>query len=233
MSEMMLSTGQGQTARQRTEQQLRQDASLHAKTDLLNSATLEQTDAILNELVAEGEIVFDLLPAADDLPLEDDGETLDAEWDFSDEDALSADDNSDAFLPEAKGLFAPEGGYRIQVAVGDDGRMRCIPPVNKWGAARGLTPYGIRAIRKVTTRMEALEAVSAWLEEKFRSRLADGPEGFLDGWKPRPQKEFLDWCASKADKAPHKASFSKFIRNVRLSWDEGSIPLQGGVFNAR
>lgn len=219
-------------AGQRATQETALDTALQASTDMLNSATMVETDALMEQLAQEGDIVLDFLPEEDDLPLKDGEALYDAEWDFSDEDAPAVD-GADADLPEEKGLFTSDSFYRIRVVYGEDGRARCIPPENDWGGARGITRRGETALGKNASRMEALSAVAEWLHEKFRAKLGDGPGGFQDGWVPRPQKEFLDWHGSKYGDSLDKGSFNKFIRNVRLSWREGSIPLHGAVFNAR
>ena len=232
--QIAFSSGQKQKTKQRlrTAQQKALGRSLLAETDLLNSATASQTTTFLEMLVEEGDVVQDFIPENDDLPLLDGESLYSADWDWSDEDAI-AEDIADSPLPEEEGLFAQDDGYCINVEPEEDGRMQCVPPDNDWGGARGITRRGIRALQNVASRMETLALVAEWLEEEFQSHLADGPDGFLDGWNPRHQREFLDWYRKKLSHQLPKGTFSKFIRNVCLAWAEGAIPLRGVVFKSR
>ncbi len=208
------------------------------KAFALDSATKLQVDADLRRLLAEGAIVFDFMPEDDDLPLEDAEQLFDAEWDLSDEDAPPPRDfagdpsDNDPYFPS-------DDFYRLPVVNGLDGIARCLPPSNGWVGATGLTHSGRDALQHVSTRMAVLGMVAAWLTRhpRVRNRLQNGPEGFLAGWKPLPQDDFLKQCdwPGKSGKAgiKEKGTFSKFIRNANLSWPQGSIPLHGGVFAAR
>jgi hypothetical protein len=214
-------------AAQKAEQGQKHSLALVVGAAALLSASPEETDACLEELLQCGEIEFDLLPEDDDIPLE---EELDADADFlADDDALqdSARESVDGDDFDEDSPFAQEDHYVIRVVGISDHLIQCIPPTNNWAAAKGVTPKGTMALNTVSKRMQILSQVASWLERRFGERLGLGLASFLDGWVPIEQVLFRKDCGVSA------SDFTRSIRNVRLAWTEGSVPLYGCIFAAR
>jgi hypothetical protein len=219
--------GSSMMAAQKAEQGQKHSLALVVGAAALLSASPEETDACLEELLQCGEIEFDLLPEDDDIPLE---EELDADADFlADDDALqdSARESVDGDDFDEDSPFAQEDHYVIRVVGISDHLIQCIPPTNNWAAAKGVTPKGTMALNTVSKRMQILSQVASWLERRFGERLGLGLASFLDGWVPIEQVLFRKDCGVSA------SDFTRSIRNVRLAWTEGSVPLYGCIFAAR
>lgn len=214
----------GMAPLQSQETRQRQQRVLRTRIDALCNMSARDVDAMLQQFVARGEIVFACVPDADNLEMVDGESTLDAEWDLSDEDAPPSDDS-----PDLDNRLLSEADYVIRVVRDARGRARCVPPGNAWAAARPVTPLAKGALEIVSMRLHTLREIASWLEGKADKLLAKGPEDFLNDWKPDSQIDFL----ASGVKLPSKGEFSKFISHARLAWPEGSIPLCGGVFNAR
>ena len=208
--------------------------ALHAALDMLNSCSPSQTEKIMDELVRRGDIRLDYIPADDELLIADE-EDLESELDARDDDEPPDMGVYDGL--DEGGPFADADDYRLEVVAAPDGTVRCLPPANVWSTARGVSAGGKKALKNVSSRVDALRKMADWLEREYGGMLAKGMAGFMEEWKAFSQKEFLDGpgegILKDVKKTSKKGFFSKFIRNARLSWPEGSIPLQGAVFVAR
>ena len=208
----------------------RRQASLQkALLQPLQMASQEETNAILEDLLQTGQIVFDLEPEDDDIPLEDAEKEMDADADFlADEDALSASttSNADETTPTEDGPFAEGTGYAIRVIPLDNGRVRCEPPENTWAAARGAKNFGNTVLLEVSNRIKVLSEIARWLEQRLEQLHLSNLNTFVNEWTPASQTDF------QTEREIKLASgiFSRYIRNVRLMWPDGSVPLSGCVF---
>lgn len=233
----MTGTNQGTEVSQGLSQKQRE--AIFAHTAFLLEASRAETDAFMEELLQNGDIELDFLPENDDLPLEDVEAEMDADWDFlADEDESVADATDDfdiEVLPEEEGLFDPGGDYAIRVVEDAGGRVRCRPPTVEWVAARGLTPTGKTALWRISGRSRTLAAVAAWLEREAGDLLLLGPDVFAEQWTPVHPVDCLRAIlgdSAKAKDGTERSSFSRRIRNVRLVWRNGWVPLRGTVFFA-
>lgn len=217
----------------------KQREAIFADTAVLLEASQTETDAFMEELLQNGDIEFDFLPEDDDLPIVDVESEMDADWDFlADEDAPVAeasDGFDDEVLPEEEGLFDSGGDYAIRVVEDADGRARCKPPAIVWVAARGVTQTGKTALWRISGRSRTLAAVAAWLEREAGDLLLLGPDVFAEQWTPVRPVDCLRAIlgdSAKAKDSTERSSFSRRIRNVRLVWRNGWVPLRGTVFFA-
>ena len=219
--------GSSMMTAQKAEQGQRHSHALVIGAAALLSASPEETDACLEELLQSGDITFDLLPEDDEIPLE---EESDSDADFlADDDAPqdSSRESVDGDDSDEDSPFAQEDHYVIRIAGISNRRIRCIPPTNSWAAAKGVTPKGTKALETVSKRVQILSQVAVWLECRFGERLGLGLDSFLDGWSPVEPILFRKDCGVSP------SDFTRSIRNVRLAWTEGSVPLYGCIFAAR
>lgn len=218
MYEMTMGPSVGQTTG--TEQRQSLIASLAAATDIVCTAAPGEVMEFLAGLEQRGDIVQDALPGDEMLPCVSEGEEFDAEWDYSDEDVCHEESQYESFADTGTGPYESEDAYVIRVECLPDGSVFFDVPETGGEAYRGITMLGKKALDALSKRTRTYESVVKWLQEQPSSSFASA-EDFLATWKGMPQKVFLG--ESHLGVAP--GTFSKYVRNARLAWGGGSIPL--------
>lgn len=185
------------------------------------------------QLLASGDIEIEDEPELEeDLPMEED----EGEFDPSDKDVSVGEElgEEQEIVSDPASCIFRRDRFEIKV-VNDDKEWRCEIPQIGWEGVRGVTQYGQRAVRAVSTRMQVYILIAMWMEEKHQDFLKKGPFGFERSLCS--QKKLLDdECASLKTligktKDGGAASLSRYLKNVDLVWPEGALPL-GKCFGA-
>lgn len=180
----------------------------------------ETIQALLEEMLLNGEIEMDLVPEfGEELSLDDEIEN-DAELSLADEDAEDFEDSRPGMRDGAEdAVFANRPLFELRVLEQGRGRFACIPPKNEWATAKAaLYSQGKAALYALGERFKTFRIIAEWLE---RENLLDkGAESFLERHAPMEQKRF-----AKANGLDEKA-LSRHIKNACLSWGDEAIPLR-------
>ncbi len=210
------------------EQQTKQTQALHVLADIVCSGGPLEVQRNLQELEQRGHIVQDISVGYEDLAIDDElaEEVFDAEWDFSDEDALTVE--SDAVLSEVfeTGPFLTDAAYVLRVFRNEDGRIEIDVPEMGGETYVGRSVLGRNTLLKLVQRREAYCATAEWLMEPGAMKQLASPVEFLSKHKPITQTEFLEVLNAKKDQKILLPSFSKYLGAARLAWSNGSIPLR-------
>lgn len=174
------------------------------------SQSASEVTHLLEALMAEGQIEMDDLPVEDVPEAEaEDGDLLLSEVGWEDEDEVSPE--PDRALPQTR--------YALRVSRAPDGTLRCTPPYWDWAGARGKTRFAQCVLRNVSQRLQCYRKLAEFLLQEHARELEKGPENLSLGLQ---QKIFMkEWLADLSIDAP---SFSRFLGNCDLVWDEDLVP---------
>ena len=198
-------------------QKLKERVALAAATDVVCTASPRAVQEFLSRLEQRGDIVQNALPSDEILPCLSEEEEFDIEWDSSDEDENHEENQYESFQAGGIGPYESEDAYVIRVERLSDGTVGFDLPETGGEAYRGVTPLGNKTLEALSKRAETYKAIVKWLQGSSLASI----EAFLAAHEVMSQKDFID--QSQLDVAP--GTFSKYVRNARLAWDAGSIPL--------
>ena len=197
-------------------------AALSAATEILCAASPGEVQEFLSRLEQNGDIVQDALPDEEMLPCISGEEEFDVEWDYADEDEYHEDQRYESCLENMSGPFEPEDAYVIRIERLPGGAVAFSLPETGGEAYRGVTQLGNKALSILSQWARTYAAIAKWLQDSNRSSSSlASPEAFLATHEVMSQKEFL----SQSRLGVASGTFSKYVRNARLAWDTGSIPL--------
>ena len=222
MATQGMSVGAGSEQRAAHEQLPDQIVFLSAATDIVCTASPSEVQEFLSRLEQRGDIVQDVQPEYEMLPCMSDEDEFDVEWDYSDEDEYHEDQRYESRLENMSGAFEPEDAYVIRIERLPGGTVAFSLPETGGEAYRGVTQLGNKALSILSQRAKTYAAIAKWLQDSNRSSSSwASPEAFLATHEVMLQKDFLK--EYHLDVAA--GTFSKYVRNARLAWDTGSIPL--------
>ena len=201
-------------------QKLKERVALAAATDVVCTASPRAVQEFLSRLEQRGDIVQNALPSDEILPCLSEEEEFDIEWDSSDEDENHEENQYESFQAGGIGPYESEDAYVIRVERLSDGTVGFDLPETGGEAYQGVTRLGGKALLALSKRAETYGAIVKWLQGTSSLSLGS-VEDFLVGHKGISQKAFID--QSHLDIEP--GTFSKYVRNARLAWVNGSIPL--------
>lgn len=212
----------------------RQNLDLKVELGVVAGASLACLTAIRECLLASQDVALE-----DDPTLEDGGtdDTDDCELDLGDEDVLDWEDEQVGISDQEIGPgWTRDAGFALRVTRGPDGRWQVSVPLCGWEGLVGLTRRGWGHVDAVSARQLVYLRLAAWLEQKRQDVLACGPSG---GAGPiMKQKDLLGerldgqalfhGVETITGKSPSTAvaNLSRYLRNVDLSWPQGSMPLR-------
>lgn len=207
---------------QKTDERMKQ--ALRAQASQVCSASPREVQHILAKLEQRGDIVQDISPEEEDIPLEAEDDTYDAEWDYSDEDAAYDGDDDDVDTISGKSPYLSDNVYVIKIHRLLAGRVEFELPDVGWEGFRGVSELGKRTLGDLAKRGMAYRAIVRWLVESDVARTAQSPDEFLERHHKVAQNQFLtDWLLGAKIST---SSFSKYLNCARLVWCDGSIPLR-------
>lgn len=219
---MVLGIGIGQE--QQTKQFHKQLVALQAKADLVCSASPLEVQRYLQELEYRGCVVQDVSVGYEELTMDEDlaEKEFDAEWDFSDEDALTGE--SGARLSEVPGVgpFVLDDAYVLRVFRNGDGGAEIDVPEMGGEAYVGCDKHGQKVLQNLDRRRDAYRAIAKWLIGSDAMRQADTVAKFLSIHEQITQEDFIQ----KQGLGILAPSFSKYLGAACLAWSDGSIPLR-------
>lgn len=197
-------------------------AAFHKQVDFVFQMDARELVGTLADLAARGEIVCDIVPDEEDLPMEVADDEYDAEIDFSDEDVDVSDDE----LAEEGYRQSMTSDYELTVFWPQPGVAVCEVPEVGIGGYRGCTTRGCRVLDLLTKRQKVFRAVATWLENTPEFKQAGSLRAFLETFQPGKQRDFI--------KTHSKAGFgevdlSRFIQNACLvgaDEDDVRLPLR-------
>ena len=192
-------------------------AVLSAATDIACTASPRAVQEFLSRLEQRGDIVQDALPSDEMLPCLSEEDEFDIELDPSDEDENPEENQYESFQDSGVGPYESEDAYVIRVERLSDGTIGFDLPETRGEAYRGVTLLGNKALDALSKRAETYKAIVKWLQGSSLGSV----EAFLANHEVMSQKHFID--QSHLDIEP--GTFSKYVRNARLAWDTGSIPI--------
>lgn len=200
--------------------------SIDQKTEigLVAEASLTCLTALRERLLASQDIVLE-----DDLMLEDADDSDDAddcEFDLGDEDVPEEEDEAVGVSDQEIGPgWTRDEGFALRVTPDPDSKGQWLVDVPQcgWEGLVGQTRRGKACVDAVSTRQLVYLRLAAWLEERHQEDvLKKGPSALV---KPlMGQRDLLKEVFDKGDvTAPN---LSRYLKNVNLSWPQGSIPLR-------
>lgn len=224
------------TASAQAKASLRQGIDL--KTELAQVAEVSLTclAAIRERLLASQDIMLEDDPELKD---EDQDDADDCDLGLGDEDALDEEDEVVGISDQETGpSWTRDGGFELRVVSDSQGGWRVNVPLCGWEGLAGKTKLGQSYVDAVSSRQLVYLRLALWLEKKHQDVLARGPFGRVEQPLVTQKgllKERLDGrvlfdgvtsVAGKKD-ATAAANLSRYLKNVDLSWPQGSIPLRG------
>ena len=224
--EMFQQRVQKQIGAQKLEQMLQQTV------DFVQEQSLAEVQNLLETMEQRGEIEMDLLPDFEEEDQLEDIADFDAELSLADEDAPRLEESSLIDVDFGDGPFVSGGEFEIQVFIGDDGRVKCIPPDNEWASVRHVSYKGKCILDALNRRFRTFEVIAKWLEHEKNSLLALGAEPFIARHVPMQRKDFVlkyweEFGFGEKDKEHNRINqFSLHMRNAFLSWHNASLPLR-------
>ena len=209
---------------QQTKQFQRQSAALLAKADLVCSASPLEVQRYLQELEQQGKIVQDISVGYEELTIDEElfEKEFDAEWDFSDEDALTEEDGERLSEVPGVGPFVLDDAYVLRVFRNGDGGAEIDVPEMGGEAYVGCDKHGQKVLQNLDRRRDAYRAIAKWLIGSDAMRQADTVAKFLSIHKQITQEGFIQ----KQGLGILAPSFSKYLGAACLAWSNGSIPLR-------
>ena len=173
----------------------------------------------LADLAVRGEVVCEIVPDEEDLPMEVAEDEYDAEIDLADEDADLTEDE----LAEEGNLQSMPPDYELTVFRPEPGVVVCEVPEVGVGGYRGYTAMGRTVLAQLTKRQRVFQTIARWLENNPEFKQADSLVAFLKTFQPGTQKDFIE---AHREEGFRKEDFSKFIQNACLVCaDEGDMRL--------
>lgn len=204
----------------RIETKIRTLLALQAKTrERLDGAAKAETDDVLDE------IPLDEVTPQSSLGGETADDDFDCEMGFKDDDAVFNEGaavefgQEDSWLDEevSESAFAPNDCYEIRVVKDRFGNVECVVQDDEWASADGI-PNNDELIVEQRQKMKWLKKIASWLETNCGVQLSKGPENFIEQCPMAAQKEvYTD--------GKYKSAFGRYIRCIRLVWEQGSIPV--------
>jgi hypothetical protein len=213
---------------QQTKQFQRQSAALLAKADLVCSASPLEVQRYLQELEQQGKIVQDISVGYEELAI-DEGlfeKEFDAEWDFSDEDALTIEsDERVSVVPETE-PFLSGRDYVLRVFRNEDGGVEIDVPEMGGEGYIDSSMEGETILYNLACRRNAYHAIAKWLLELDAIKRTNSPVEFLSLHQKITQDQFLADLKKERNLVISKGAFSKYLGAARLVWGRGSIALR-------
>ncbi len=210
---------------QKTEVKPKIQPVLSVSADVVCAASPREVQSCLADLEQRGCIVQDIALESEALPLESEEEIVDAEWDFSDEDAIAAESEQILDGDDGTGPFLPSDKYVLMVWPVSEGRVEIDVPGMGGEAYRGVNREGYTVLNRLNQRYAAYRAIAEWLIEEDGTTLTKTPDEFLVAHQKITQVGFLRKLKERGQEIP-ASSFSRYVAGARLSWRNGSIPLR-------
>ena len=202
----------------------RQSIDVKTEVGLVAEASLTCLTALRERLLASQDIVLE-----DDSMLEDADDSDDAddcEFDLGDEDVPEEEDEVLGVSDQEVGPgWMRDEGFVLRVTPDPDAKGQWLVDVPQcgWEGLVGQTRRGKAYVEAVSTRQLVYLRLAAWLEECHQEDvLKKGP--FAPVNPLMRQKDLLKDVFVEGDvTAPN---LSRYLKNVDLSWPQGSIPLR-------
>ncbi|MBQ3290614.1 MAG: hypothetical protein IJH50_14520 [Kiritimatiellae bacterium] len=216
--------GLGIRHEQRTKQTQEQRAATQARIDLVRSASPMEVQRCLQELEQRGCIVQDISAGYEELAIDEElaEEEFDVEWDFSDEDALTLENDERLSEVSETGPFLLAVAYVLRVFRDGDGGVEIDVPEMGCETYIGRDAHGKDILQELSRRRDAYRAIAEWLLGSYAMKQADTPVEFLSIHQPIAQTDFI----KKHDLGIPMSSFAKYLVAAQLAWNTGSIPLR-------
>lgn len=206
----------------------KQIQALQARTDLVCSAVPLEVQRCLQALEQRGCIVLDISVGYEETVIDEAlaEKEFDADWDFSDEDALTFE--SDEVLSEVSeaGPFLSGDSYVLRVFRDETGLVEIdVPEVGGEGYI-GANIEGKMMLYNLGLRRKAYRAIAEWLLESDAIKQSNSPSEFLSIHQAITQEQFRSDIKRERNLDISKGAFSKYLNAARLAWNTGSIPLR-------
>lgn len=196
--------------------------ALSASAAVVCDATPRQVQSLLLALESAGDIVQDLVPEAEVLPLVDEDEMDLSGVDVSDEDEFRVEPDVFPQMPDGSGPFSREDFYVIEVRRDANGDLAFVIPETGGEAYRALTSLGEKVLGNLTRRQRVYMTLADWLRREHAGLLGGTLDDFLDSYRPMTQRQFLNSKRVDCD----TGTFSKFLNNASIALGGESMPLR-------
>lgn len=201
----------------------RQSIDVKTEVGLVAEASLTCLTALRERLLASQDIVLEDDPMLEDADDSDDAD--DCEFDLGDEDVPEEKDEVVGVSDQEIGPgWTRDEGFALRVTPDPDSKGQWLVDVPQcgWEGLVGQTRRGKACVDAVSTRQLVYLRLAAWLGECHQDLLENGPSALV---KPlKGQRDLLKEVFDKGDvTAPN---LSRYLKNVDLSWPQGSIPLR-------
>lgn len=215
----------------------RQSIDVKTEIGLVAEASLTCLTALRERLLASQDIVLEDDPMLEDADDSDDAD--DCEFDLGDEDVPEEDDEVVGVSDQEIGPgWMRDEGFVLRVTPDPDAKGQWLVDVPQcgWEGLVGQTRRGKACVDAVSTRQHVYLRLAAWLEECHQDLLENGPYGPIKslGKQKDLLAEELDGHAlfwgiktiSGRETSTAAVNLSRYLKNVDLSWPQGSIPLR-------
>lgn len=196
--------------------------ALRAQVGLVCSESPREVQRFLERLEQTGDIVLDVSPDDEDIPLENEDDMYSAEWDYTDEDADWDGDDSGFSISGADPYWFDDA-YVIRIKRLADGRVEFEIPEMGGESYRGASKLGEGVLGELSQRGRAYRAIVDWLVKNDVVRQVNSLGEFMKMHKFISQAEFL---VDQLNRTIPASSFSRYLNGARLAWNESCIPLR-------
>ena len=204
----------------KADQKVRQ--ALRAQASLVCLESPHEVQRFLEKLEQTGDIVQDVSPDDEDIPLENEDDTCNAEWDYADEDEVQGASDEGRFMILGADPYWTANAYVIRIHRLLNGRVEFDVPEMGGEGYRGVSKLGESVLGELSRRRRVYCAIAKWVAESGAVREADSPVEFLERHQAISQVKFLERLTERIP----ASSFSKYLNGARLAWHNGSIPLR-------
>lgn len=202
----------------------RQSIDQKAEIGLVAEASLTCLTALRERLLASQDIVLE-----DDLMLEDaddSDDSDDCEFELGDEDVPAEEDEMVGVSDQEIGpSWTRDEGFALRVTPDPDAKGQWLVDVPQcgWEGLVGQTRRGKACVHAVSMRRLVYLRLASWLAERHQEDvLKKGP--FAPVSPLKGQRDLLRKVFDKGDVTA--SNLSRYLKNVDLSWPQGSIPLR-------
>lgn len=215
---------------------VRQNLDLKIESGLVAEASLSCLAAIRAQLLVARDIVLEDDPLLEDEAIDD---ADDCELDLGDEDVPEEAETEGISDQEAGPGWTHDEGFSLRVVADpkDNEKWQVNVPLCGWEGLVGKTRRGRVCVDAVSARQLVYLRLAVWLEaEHHDDVLAKGP--FARGKPFMKQKDLLGMkldgealfkgveTIDGKSRSTAAANLSRYLKNVDLSWPQGSIPLR-------
>lgn len=201
----------------------RQSIDVKTEIGLVAEASLACLATLREQLLASQDIALEDDPLLEDEDIDDVDE---CEFDLGDEDVPDEEDESVGISDlEIDPGWMRDERFALRVVSAPDAKGHWLVNVPQcgWEGLVGRTRRGKGCVDAVSTRQLVYLRLAAWLEEWHQEDvLKNGP--FAPVKPLMGQRELLKTVFDKGDVTA--SNLSRYLKNVDLSWPQGSIPLR-------